>query len=75
MTTWHKFPAQPLDRVFVAGVQPRSGSCIAYWWLQEDVTDEKGFPMERPDAIRWTAIPEPPTEDCIAAANEARSLT
>lgn len=55
--------APPLERVFVAGIQPASMTgCAAYWWYCEDVTDNAGVPMDHPDAIRWRPLPPPPKE-------------
>lgn len=60
---WHDMPAPPLERIIVAGVQPRSGNVRAYWWIYEDVADEKGVPIDHPNAVKWMRLPAPPTED------------
>ena len=54
--------ARSLDRVIVAGWQPRSGSVAGYWWYHEDVTDEDGKPIEYTDALLWHPFPEVPRE-------------
>lgn len=73
-TRWRELPAPTLERVFVAGIQPRSGSTIAYWWVHEDVTDEKGMPDEHKDALLWCALPDRPAEDpeTVLRARSAR---
>ncbi len=62
MTEWKKFPAPDLERIFVAGWQKASGNTVAYWWLYEDMSDENGRPIDHPDALRWTELPECPAE-------------
>lgn len=53
--------APTLERVFVAGWQRPSGTCAGYWWFEEDVTDDKGVPMGKPDARLWRRLPPAPT--------------
>ena len=53
--------ALTLDRIFAAGWQKKSNGCVGYWWVEEDVTDENGVPMDHPDAKFWQPIPKPPT--------------
>ena len=60
MSEWRDFPAPALDRVFVAGWQPPSGCVRGYWWMYEDVTDERGVPMDHPAALKWQPFPTPP---------------
>lgn len=50
----------PLDRVIVAGWQPRSGTIAGYWWTHEDHTDALGVPMEHTNAKMWRKWPAPP---------------
>lgn len=69
--TWREFPAPSMERVFLAGVQPRSGRVQSYWWVQEGVTDENGCAWECPGAIRWLPLPDKPKEDCDDAARAA----
>lgn len=58
---WQDISTAPtLDRVFVAGWQRRSGTCAGYWWFEEDVTDERGVPMGKPDATLWRPLPPAP---------------
>jgi N-glycosylase/DNA lyase len=64
---WEPFPAPDLDRVMVIGWQKRNAACEAYWWHHEDITDERGIPMDHPDALYWVRLkdilpplPEPP---------------
>lgn len=47
--------APDLERIWVAGVQPRSGGCIAYWWWHEDAADN-GVAIESPNATHWARI-------------------
>ena len=47
--------APELERVWVAGVQPRSGRCIAYWWWEEDCVSD-GKAIEKPYATHWARI-------------------
>ena len=55
--TWQRIDAAPdLERVIVAGWQPRIGSVAGYWWHHEDCTDEDGSPMEHPDATLFVRI-------------------
>lgn len=68
---WRHFPAPDLERVIVAGVQPKSGGTVAYWWIHEDMTDEKGVPIDHPTAIRWCYLPDRPSENPEEAARAA----
>jgi hypothetical protein len=59
---WKPISTAPtLDRVYVAGWQKRQGNTRGYWWVHEDLTDEKGWPMSYPGALYWQPIPERPT--------------
>ncbi|MGU9981500.1 hypothetical protein ACJ4V0_15805 [Phreatobacter sp. HK31-P] len=58
---WRQFPAPDLDRIMVSGWQKRSGATRGYWWVHEDFTDERGRPMERPEAELWQPMPAAPT--------------
>ena len=61
MADWKSIQTAPtLDRVFVAGWQEHNGVCQAYWWYEEDVTDENGVPMTHPNALLWQPLPDPP---------------
>ncbi len=53
--------APTLDRVIVAGWQPRNRNIIGYWWYHEDVTDEHGKPMDYPSALLWRPFPAVPS--------------
>ena len=56
MNAWQPIASAPdLERVLVAGIQPRNGGCIAYWWWHEDVAD-KGVAIETPHATHWAPI-------------------
>jgi hypothetical protein len=60
---WEPIATVPsLDRVLVAGWQPRSGTTQGYWWKYEDYTDESGKPMEHPNATMWMAWPASPAQ-------------
>lgn len=60
-TEWQDIESAPtLDRVFVAGWQPRHGNTEGYWWLYEDMTDENGKPIDHPNATMWRKLPAPP---------------
>ena len=51
--------APDLERVMVAGIQPRTATCRAYWWYEEDVvSDGKG--IEKPHATHWAPLVIPP---------------
>lgn len=52
--------APTLERVIVSGIQPKCGTCPAYRWYHEDVTDENGVPMDRPNADLFRYLPTPP---------------
>jgi hypothetical protein len=62
--------AVPLDRIIVAGWQEQRGKVAAYWWLHEDFTDDKGVPMDHPDALLWQPFPERPTSPPTQLAGE-----
>lgn len=58
---WQDISTAPtLERVFVAGWQPRSGTVQGYWWFYEDATDENGRPIDHPTAEKWMPLPPPP---------------
>lgn len=58
---WQDISTAPtLERVFVAGWQPRHGNVAGYWWFYEDTTDENGRPMGHPTATKWQPLPNPP---------------
>ena len=63
--TWRPIETAPdLDRVLVAGWQPRNQTTRGYWWWNEDVTCD-GKAIESPEAILWHPIvfadfPAPP---------------
>lgn len=63
--SWQPISKAPeLDRVFVAGWQPRRGNCAGYWWWHEDAVAD-GKAIEHPDATLWHPIvlaefPSPP---------------
>lgn len=65
--TWNDLPGPDLDRVFVAGWQPPHGNVRGYWWFYEDMTDEHGVPMEHPNALKWCALPSPPSDPPAAS--------
>lgn len=54
---WQPIETAPdLERVWVAGVQPRSKSgCRAYWWWHEDAVHE-GRACDHPEATHWAKI-------------------
>ncbi len=55
---WQPIETAPdLERIWVAGVQPRarSGGCVAYWWWHEDAVHE-GKAIEHPNATHWVRI-------------------
>ena len=59
--------APELERVRVAGWQPRSSTCQGYWWHHEDVIFD-GKAVDHPEAILWMPIyvptfPTPPGGD------------
>lgn len=59
--------APELERVRVAGWQPRSGTCQGYWWHHEDVICD-GKAVDHPEATLWMPIhvptfPTPPGGD------------
>ena len=61
MSDWKPIQTAPtLERVFVAGWEEQKGSCAAYWWREEDVTDDRGIPIGHPNALLWQPIPDPP---------------
>ena len=63
MSEWQPIETAPtLDRVLVAGWQKPSGGVAGYWWYYEDMTDERGVPMDNPSALRWQPWPAPPVE-------------
>lgn len=63
MSEWQDIKSvEPLDRVIVAGWQKASGTVAGYWWLHEDFIDEKGVPMDHPDALLWQPFPERPSQ-------------
>jgi hypothetical protein len=47
--------APDLERVFVAGWQPRSGTVAGYWWWHEDVTSD-GVALDHEHATHWFPI-------------------
>lgn len=60
---WRDISTAPaLERVFVAGWQPPSGTMRGYWWTSEDVTDEHGVPMAHPSVLKWQPIPLAPQD-------------
>ena len=48
--------APDLERVIVAGWQPRRGSTAGYWWYHEDATDDKGIPIDHPEATLFVRL-------------------
>lgn len=59
--------APDLERVMVAGIQPR-GTCQAYWWWHEDCVSD-GKAIDHPEATHWFAIalPDfPPVQHFVA---------
>ena len=55
--TWQPIETAPaLERVVVAGLQPKSKGCAAYWWYHEDHTDNAGIPIEHPQAVMWISL-------------------
>ena len=59
MTTWQPIETAPtLERVMVCCWSPRSGNVSGYWWYYEDITDEKGVPMDHPDASHFLILSE-----------------
>lgn len=57
---WREIASAPdLERVFVAGWQPRHGNMGGYWWWHEDVVVD-GAATEHPDATLWYPIALPP---------------
>lgn len=57
---WKPLPGPDLERVLVAGWQPRNGSTVGYWWYHEDCTDDVGRPIDTPHATHWCHIFVPP---------------
>jgi hypothetical protein len=56
---WQPIATAPdLDRVFVAGWQPRHGNTAGYWWWHEDLI-VGGVPAEHPNATLWCEITLP----------------
>lgn len=53
---WREMPAPDLKRVVVAGWQKQSGTTRGYWWYYEDVTDDRGVPMDHPEASLWLSL-------------------
>lgn len=50
---WKTIDSAPdFERVWVAGVQPNSGTVVAYWWRHDDVC-ENGVAIEHPNATHW----------------------
>lgn len=66
---WRTDTMPTLERVMVAGWQPRSGTTRGYWWYGEDATDEKGMPIDHPNATLWIRL----TDLLPAFPPEARS--
>lgn len=58
--SWSPFPGPTFDRVMVCGWSNATQTCQGYWWYQEDVCDENGIPMEKPDALYWAPLILPP---------------
>jgi hypothetical protein len=54
-------PPPDLERVFVAGWQKPSGRTAGYWWVHEDMTNERGRPIDHPDALKWQFLPARPS--------------
>lgn len=66
MSGWKTFPAPDLERVIVAGYQPRRGNVAGYWWYHEDCTDGEGMPIDTPHATHWCPIVLPPFPEAPA---------
>ena len=60
---WRDMPAPTLSRIMVAGIQPRRGNVQSYWWIHEDMSDENGVPIDKPQALKWMSLPNTPTEE------------
>ena len=53
---WQPIATAPnLERILVAGIHPRHGNTIAYWWWHEDVADN-GVAIDTPYATHWAPI-------------------
>ncbi|HAH10952.1 MAG TPA: hypothetical protein DCL48_12725, partial [Alphaproteobacteria bacterium] len=50
----------PHSRIIASGWQKPSRTVKGYWWVHEDVADEKGRPIDRPHAMYFRLLPERP---------------
>ncbi len=56
MGNWQPIETAPeLDRIWVAGWQPRNQTTRGYWWWHEDCCYE-GKAIEHPEATLWCRI-------------------